>query len=528
MIRTLFAAACATTAFGLPLSHHAAAPNAGEKVLSQFATKGPTEVAWRAENDPVMGGKSVSTAVVERGELAWKGEVKIVPFLHAPGFCTVRTEAFKGDVSAYAKGGMFYDIAKHGGNLTKFQVQFSSAVRSNPEKGEFQCDVALPATESPMAHYYVPFASCKETFRGKPEGGPPTAAQLAKITQIGLGSDGVKGDFDLSIKTVGVYMSAPAPGPPSHDVLPLITFEAGKPTTYKWTDLNDPVMGGTSTSTFTVDERRGVGVFDGDCRIVPKLKAPGFCNAEARPGTFSKKIPDASKMIKGGLVYVIRNTGTRPCPAGPACPPLTKFKAAFGGKTEHDFGSFKSDITVPADGKTHEIFAPFDKFSNKWSSYTGEPTTPCSREHPEVCPTAKSLAEIGSIGIWAEGVAGKFTLEIREIGASAGRGPSPSPAVCKKTEFCCPDAKHCLTATERSCARSGKCEGGLTCCPLTKLCVKVGAACTPPPACSGKEYCCPDVLKCLTPTNPGFTCSKERPCKKDQVHTDPCSCCSLK
>jgi len=27
----------------------------------------------------------------------------------------------------------------------------------------------------------------------------------------------------------------------------------------------------------------------------------------------------------------------------------------------------------------------------------------------------------------------------------------------------CPDAKHCLTATERSCARSGKCEGGLTC-----------------------------------------------------------------
>lgn len=38
-------------------------------------------------------------------------------------------------------------------------------------------------------------------------------------------------------------------------------------------------MGGQSYSTFAVKD--GVGVFTGDCKIVPSLKAPGFCDAEA-------------------------------------------------------------------------------------------------------------------------------------------------------------------------------------------------------------------------------------------------------
>ena len=52
--------------------------------------------------------------------------------------------------------------------------------------------------------------------------------------------------------------------------LELVSFAEGAKNAYTWTDLNDPVMGGRSTSTFKVEHGRGV--FDGVCRIVPQLK----------------------------------------------------------------------------------------------------------------------------------------------------------------------------------------------------------------------------------------------------------------
>ena len=50
----------------------------------------------------------------------------------------------------------------------------------------------------------------------------------------------------------------------------LVSFAEGAKNAFTWTDLNDPVMGGRSTSTFKVEHGRGV--FDGVCRIVPQLK----------------------------------------------------------------------------------------------------------------------------------------------------------------------------------------------------------------------------------------------------------------
>lgn len=100
-------------------------------------------------------------------------------------------------------------------------------------------------------------------------------------------------------------------------------------------------MGGRSTSTFKVEA--GKGVFSGVCRIVPALKAPGFCNAEARPA-LGQKIADASAFIDGGLEIVLTSTGN-----------LTQFKAAFGNKAEHDFGSFKADFTVTKGPNTVRI-----------------------------------------------------------------------------------------------------------------------------------------------------------------------------
>ena len=51
-------------------------------------------------------------------------------------------------------------------------------------------------------------------------------------------------------------------------------------------------------------------------------------------------------------------------------------------------------------------------------------------------------------------------------------GPCSSPqsgTVCKATEYCCPDAKHCLTPTAKVCGATAKCAADETCCPLTKV-----------------------------------------------------------
>ena len=53
----------------------------------------------------------------------------------------------------------------------------------------------------------------------------------------------------------------------------LATFDAASP--LKWQNMNDPVMGGQSHSSFTV--AGGQLSFGGLCAIVPFLKAPGFC-----------------------------------------------------------------------------------------------------------------------------------------------------------------------------------------------------------------------------------------------------------
>ena len=128
-------------------------------------------------------------------------------------------------------------------------------------------------------------------------------------------------------------------------------------------------------------------------------------------------MPDVSSYYNGGgLTYTYASTGE-----------LKSFKAAFGTKLQHDFGSFKADFEVISDGKVRDVFIPFSSFSNKWSASTGEPTTACSSAHPEVCPTAKSLSEIGAVGIWAEGVAGQFHVELLKISATNGTTVAAAP-----------------------------------------------------------------------------------------------------
>ena len=56
-----------------------------------------------------------------------------------------------------------------------------------------------------------------------------------------------------------------------------------------WRVTNDPVMGGLSHSSFHVDRKNATGLFTGEVKIVPKLKArpsliPSLCTHFARAG----------------------------------------------------------------------------------------------------------------------------------------------------------------------------------------------------------------------------------------------------
>merc|ERR1719487_1202039 len=65
--------------------------------------------------------------------------------------------------------------------------------------------------------------------------------------------------------------------------VPIATFDGVKATTLQWEPVNDPVMGGQSHSSFKVDTDKRLGVWAGEVKIVPFLKAPGFCNLQS-PG----------------------------------------------------------------------------------------------------------------------------------------------------------------------------------------------------------------------------------------------------
>ena len=68
----------------------------------------------------------------------------------------------------------------------------------------------------------------------------------------------------------------------------LVTFDGAESTSHKFTEMNDPVMGGRSTGTFSV--QNGLGIFDGQVVDVPSLSAPGFIKADTDKGDF----PDIS------------------------------------------------------------------------------------------------------------------------------------------------------------------------------------------------------------------------------------------
>ena len=213
----------------------------------------------------------------------------------------------------------------------------------------------------------------------------------------------------------------------------------------QWRVMDDPVMGGVSHSRLAVAD--GVATFSGTCAVVPFLRAPGFCRM-ATVGT--PPLPDASAFADGGALYLTLRTST---------PRYAGFKVGFSSAhmrtmpgVHHGSPSFKAELTLPppppssssaaaapgagtgtssgsssdADEGFVTVRVPFAAFSLDTSEYTGrcDTTDPtgqrhhcCTEAHPEVCPAAEHLRSLHGLQLWAEGVEGDFSLDVRSIAA---------------------------------------------------------------------------------------------------------------
>mmetsp|Transcript_47878 Transcript_47878/g.117424 ORF Transcript_47878/g.117424 Transcript_47878/m.117424 type:complete len:379 (+) Transcript_47878:58-1194(+) len=201
----------------------------------------------------------------------------------------------------------------------------------------------------------------------------------------------------------------------------LASFEGSSVT--KFIELNDPVMGGESTGSWNVDSS-GFGVFDGEVKDVPKLKAPGFIKAAA-DGSF----PDASGEDGGDVVLSVRTTtpdyaGFRIAFASGTASP--SYACAGGGSIPLSRGCFKAKFSVPAGSEFTDVRVPLSQFSDKWSPSSGEQTSTCA-DDKDVCPTASTLKGIKRVEVWAEGADGKVHLEIQSIKVSKQQAVSARP-----------------------------------------------------------------------------------------------------
>jgi hypothetical protein len=172
---------------------------------------------------------------------------------------------------------------------------------------------------------------------------------------------------------------------------------------HKWEQMNDPVMGGKSTGTFTIQD--GLGIFDGEVVDVPFLHAPGFIQARTKRGVHTF-FPDVSSCT--ALQLELKSNE-----------PYSGYRVSFGnahapGGKRFAFG-YKADLDAPV-AEFGKVVIKFDDFTDFWDDATGDAIHTC-HENPVYCPDEFSLKDMKSLIVWAEGVAGKVHLEIKSISA---------------------------------------------------------------------------------------------------------------
>jgi len=183
-----------------------------EVTLLAFDTADKTSYSqtWQLTNDPVMGGVSYSNWTVDDSNKkgVWKGAVKIVPSLNAPGFCNVMSEKKAwNDAVGYS-----HMIIKARSTIPYkgFKVSFAADTLNM----QFKCFKADFIMESTGKWEYVAipfnqFSNNWSSYTGEPivtcAADPsvcPTDKSLKDIAQIGFWMEGAEGDFDFEVESI--------------------------------------------------------------------------------------------------------------------------------------------------------------------------------------------------------------------------------------------------------------------------------------------------------------------------------------
>lgn len=381
-------------------------------ILATFDGSKATTHSWKQMNDPVMGGKSTGTFTESGGLGVFDGEVVDVPSLKAPGFIKASV------VDMRPFGRIFPDIStceaislsvRASNAYAGYRFSIGNAHAAGGKffaygyKSHFSPPVqAFGTVTIPLSNFTdfwddatgEPIKTCQDSKEYC-----PSAKALRDIRTMAVWAEGVAGKVHLEIKSVSATGCKPAVQA-SGDV-ELATFDGS--TKHSWHSENDPVMGGKSESQSKVMD--GYLDYSGSCRIVPKLKAPGFTIALTESPLLAK-FPDVSAMK--GLVVGARNVGSS----------YSGFKVAFCDSRigfTCQFKSFKADLLVAPGSDFVDVFVPWKAFSNKWDAATGKHTA----ENP---PTASNLKSITQLQLWTEGVEGDFHLQVKYIKAALASG----------------------------------------------------------------------------------------------------------
>lgn len=361
---------------------------------------------WVEMSDVVMSGKSRGNFSVGENGAHFTGAVEIVDFLGAPGFIKSETKANElwPDISSCE--GLVWtvdEVQGYGG----FRVSFGKNRPPDafPYTYGYKADLVVNGSGS----VYLPFDSFTDKWDAK-TGDPirtcqedpsycPDLATKQNLYSLAIWAEGVQGAVDLKIERVEAYGCGKQSDTTQADEVVIEDFSSPK---YKWTTLNDPVMGGKSHSSLEIKD--GVASFAGVCAIVPSLQAPGFITMRSG-GIFHKDIfPDVSlcSALKINMRSTVEYTGYR-LSFGTDRVPGGRY--AMGYKAPFSVGSSFSDVVLP-----------FSLFSDNWNDATGDIKVECA-DDPKYCPSQATLQNMKTMSFWGEGVEGLIGLEIKSISA---------------------------------------------------------------------------------------------------------------
>lgn len=180
-----------------------------------------------------------------------------------------------------------------------------------------------------------------------------------------------------------------------------VVLEDFKAPVHKWVEKDDPVMGGQSSGSTTLDN--DLLIFNGTVAIVPSLSAPGFITSQTMD---SEEWADVSKCKSLSLTLKSDTDydGYR-----------VSFGRAHATVCGHFFAyGYKAPAFKAPTDDFGEVVIPFTDFSDCWDDATGDIITTCT-DNEKFCPDEKTLSNFQTMSFWGEGVQGDVHLEVKSI-----------------------------------------------------------------------------------------------------------------